>query len=79
MINRLYSDHHIVSDDSYNIHVVSSSNQQFENDVKKEVLFDLSDYKMKNQQKLSDTTRKILTSLPEQRTHQDVKIVRRKW
>lgn len=76
MFHRLYYDHHIISDDSYNIHFVSADSLQLENSGKKEVLFDVTDYKMKNQQKLSDTTRKILTKPPERRSRQDIKLVR---
>ena len=47
---RLYKSHRVVVDDSYNIRSGSTaSEEEVGSDIKKEVLFDVTDYKMKNQ------------------------------
>ena len=47
---RLYKSHRVVVDDSYNIRSGSgASEENTGSDIKKEVLFDVTDYKMKNQ------------------------------
>ncbi|XP_076814945.1 uncharacterized protein LOC143461071 [Clavelina lepadiformis] len=75
-LSRLHKAHGMVVDDSYNIH--SGSNvpgQGGENSAKREILFDLSDYKMKNQLRLSDTTRRILSQPTEKRNDKDINLV----
>ena len=47
---RLYKAHRVVVDDSYNIHSgPRASEEEIGSSIKKEVLFDVTDYKMKNQ------------------------------
>ena len=49
-LSRLFKTHRIIVDDSYNIHNGSSALEEDTGiSIKKEVLFDVTDYKMKNQ------------------------------
>nr|XP_039263995.1 uncharacterized protein LOC120339850 [Styela clava] len=75
MFDRLCNDHYIVTDDSYNIHFGRTAKNIAGPETKQEVLFDVMDYKTKNQQRLSDTTRKTLSIPSENRTDQDVRMV----
>nr|CAB3263163.1 uncharacterized protein LOC104265749 [Phallusia mammillata] len=73
---RLCKSHRMIVDDSYNI---SSGSDDFSGvtagEAKREVLFDVTDYKMKNQLRLSDTTRRILTLASRKRTDKEINLV----
>lgn len=73
MLGRLSDHHHMISDDSYNIRFARGKGEAAI--AKPEVLFDVTDYKTKNQMRLSESCRKVLSVSSEERTEQDLRLV----
>nr|XP_009858722.2 uncharacterized protein LOC104265749 isoform X1 [Ciona intestinalis] len=74
---RLCKAHSVTVDDSYNIQQGFSNHEDTSShETKKDILFDVTNYKMKNQYRLSDSTRKILNTPSPTRTSKDINQVK---